>query len=236
MTRQRVPTPGGALLFDDSLAAGIDESWFTPGFWEREDAVIGAAGGRGTVLFVRRGEAQWVLRHYPRGGFVGRWLYDHFLDLGEANTRSFREWAFLRSLDALGLPVPRPVGARCVRHALVYTADLLTVRIPGAEPLSGRITDGALPGEAWSAVGAGIRRFHDADVYHPDLTANNILLDPAQRMHLLDFDRGRFRAGRGWRRANLDRLARSLHKIGTERTIAFTDADWQSLLQGYRSS
>ena len=36
----------------------------------------------------------------------------------------------------MGLPVPRPLAARCVRHGLQYTADLITCRIMDAETLA----------------------------------------------------------------------------------------------------
>ena len=65
-----------------------------------------AAGGRGTVAFVRDGERRWVLRHYRRGGLVARLLDDRYLWTGADRTRAFREWRLLRELRAAG-----PAGA-----------------------------------------------------------------------------------------------------------------------------
>ena len=46
----------------------------------------------------RAGARQWVLRHYYRGGPIGRLLDDQFLWLGEDRTRCFREWRLLARL------------------------------------------------------------------------------------------------------------------------------------------
>jgi len=129
--------------------------------------------------------------------------------------------------------VPRPAAAHYRRHGAFYTANLLTVRVPDIEPLSSRIareTDAAL----WRTVGRGLRRFHDAGVYHADLNAYNVQLDPQGGIVLLDFDRGAIRAPGPWQRANLARLGRSLHKLKRlDPALAFAPADWASLLEGY---
>ncbi|HEX7061636.1 MAG TPA: 3-deoxy-D-manno-octulosonic acid kinase, partial [Woeseiaceae bacterium] len=152
---------------------------------------------------------------------------------GEAHVRSFAEWRLLARLRELGLPVPRPCAARYRRHGACYSADLLTVRMPDIEPLSSRIaraTDPAL----WRTVGRGLRRFHDAGVYHADLNAYNVQLDAEGGIVLLDFDRGEIRTPGAWQHANLARLERSLYKLkGLDPALEFTRADWASLLAAY---
>ena len=138
MTATRINVAGGAILFDDALASSMDNDKFSPDHYRTEGRLIGLAGGRGTVSFVRGENAEWAIRHYQRGGFIGKWLHDHFLWAGEDRARSFAEWRLLRELRTRGLPVPVPVAARFRRHGLAYTADLITVRIAGASPLSER--------------------------------------------------------------------------------------------------
>ncbi|MGH8640566.1 MAG: lipopolysaccharide kinase InaA family protein, partial [Burkholderiales bacterium] len=88
----------------------------------------------------------------------------------------------------------------------------------------------------WRAVGRCIRRFHDRGVYHADLTANNILIDGAERISLIDLDRGGLRTPGPWRAANLSRLKRSLLKICRELPAdRFGPADWTALQEAYGS-
>jgi 3-deoxy-D-manno-octulosonic acid kinase len=91
-----------------------------------------------------------------------------------------------------------------------------------------------VPATAWRAVGRGIRQVHDRGVYHADLTANNILIDPAERVFLIDFDRGGVRAPGGWRAANLSRLQRSLAKIcGELPPDRYSPREWAALREAY---
>jgi 3-deoxy-D-manno-octulosonic acid kinase len=82
-----------------------------------------------------------------------------------------------------------------------------------------------------------VRRFHDAGVWHADLTAHNLQINAAGEIFLLDFDRGRRRdAGAGWRQGNLARLRRSLDKISSAGQVHFDDAGWRALQAGYAGS
>ena len=203
-----------------------------PGRWQGR--IAGQAGqGRGRVLFVDAGNHHWALRHYHRGGLVGRLVADRYFWLGEARTRSFREWRMLARLHAAGLPVPRPVAAGWVRHGPSYVADLATVRIPAAAPLSARLAAGE-PVD-WDGIGAVLADFHAAGAWHADLNAHNVLVDDKGATWLLDFDRGRIRAPGPWQEHSLERLARSLRKIAAEPGApAFSTASWSVLERGYR--
>jgi len=217
------------------LASHIQEAWFDPTAWPHASIVPGYSGGRGMTLFIETDQGEWALRHYYRGGLVGRALNDTFLWLGETRTRPFSEWLLLEHLVTLGLPVPRPVAGRFVRRGPVYTADLITVRIPDVVPLSSRWVDGPLEPGIWRSVGELVGRFHCRAVYHADLSAHNIQIGPRTDLYLLDFDRGRIMAGPGgWTQRNLDRLRRSLRKISRSDSLAFSDQEWNWLLAGYR--
>lgn len=228
-------TGTGAILYDRSLLNHVTDEAFDAAGWPRVRAIEGRlrSGGRGHTFIVGDGERELVLKHYVRGGLPGRFVHDRYLWRGEARVRSFGEWRLLVRLRDLGLPVPRPCAARYRRDGAWYTADLLTVRMPGIEPLSSRIARAA-DGELWRSVGRGLRRFHDAGVFHADLNAYNVQLDREGGIVLLDFDRGEIRAPGTWQRANLARLARSLHKLKRlDPALAFTPADWASLLEAY---
>jgi 3-deoxy-D-manno-octulosonic acid kinase len=234
---------GSVILYDASLLDHATPALFDRAVWAGAPTAPGYSGGRGATLFIEwrspgavagQPGQQWVLRHYHRGGTVGRVLDDRFLWLGEERTRCVREWQLLAWMWARGLPSPRPVAAHVRRRGLTYTADLVTVLIPGVEPLSTRLARAPLPADSWARVGACVRRFHEAGVWHADLTAHNLQISADDRIFLLDFDRGQRRAvGAGWRQANLARLQRSLRKISRDGLVQFGVAEWQALTAGY---
>jgi 3-deoxy-D-manno-octulosonic acid kinase len=222
-----------AILYDPALLSDPTPALFEPASWAGR--VAGRAPrGRGWVMFVRAGQQQWALRHYRRGGVAGRVLVDRFLWLGESLSRSFREWRMLARLHAAGLPVPQPVAAGWRRRGLSYVADLATIRIPAATPLSERLAAGTVVD--WPAIGRVLRDFHSAGACHADLNAHNILIDAAGQAWVLDFDRGRFRPPGAWQAGNLARLRRSLDSVAREPgTPAFSEAGWEALLAGYQA-
>lgn len=232
---KHVATAGGAMLYDASRASNFEADWFDPAYWQARNAVTGEAMGRGRAVFVRHGGGELALRHYQRGGLVARVCRDRYWFDGESRTRPFLEWQLTYHLHRAGLPVPAPIAARYVRGGRWYRGDLLTERVPGALSLSQRLAEGSLPIATWIAIGRCIRRFHLAGVCHADLNAHNVLLDAAGKVYLIDFDRGSLRKPGLWRDANLVRLYRSLDKItDTLPPARVTEADWHSLLAGYR--
>jgi 3-deoxy-D-manno-octulosonic acid kinase len=228
---------GGAMLYDTSRAGNLRAEWFDPGYWRAQDAVVGEARGRGTTWFVKDGDQPYVLRHYRRGGLIAKVSDDRYLWRGETLTRPFAEWHLLYHLARAGLPVAVPIAARYRRSGISYSGDLITARIENTATLAATLELGNVPLVTWVDVGRCIRRFHDAGVCHADLNAHNILVGPGDTVHLIDFDRGTLRARGLWCDANLVRLRRSLDKVSDALPAGrFTDADWHSLLAGYRES
>jgi 3-deoxy-D-manno-octulosonic acid kinase len=237
MRLARIPTATGAILYAPSRIDQPVVADFEPGELARAGRIDGTARGRGTVWFVtaRDGAGAWVLRHYHRGGFVGRLVAERYLWRGEDATRPFRELRLLATLEERQLPAVRPVAARYVRTALGYRADLLTVAIPGARSLASLLSpDLAL--EVWRGIGATLRAFHAAGVCHADLTAHNVLIDAAGRAHLVDFDRGSLRTAGAWQARNLARLRRSLAKLTATEPQRCTPRQWAALLEGYAAA
>ena len=135
----------------------------------------------------------------------------------------------------MDLPVPRPVAARVSRHGLYYCADIVTACLANTSALAERLGQGRLHAGVWQDIGACIRQFHDAGIFHADLNARNILLDQDDKVFLVDFDRGRQRhPDLAWQYANLNRLLRSLHKIQDREDVHYVaEADWSALMRGY---
>jgi 3-deoxy-D-manno-octulosonic acid kinase len=232
---REIPFRGGAMLYDASRAGNAAASWFDDKWWSRRGEVRASAEGRGGVLFIEADARRLVLRHYRRGGWIARWWTDRYLWQAASLTRSFVEWHLLYMMHRAGLPVPKPIAA-CYRRTgrYSYSADLLTEQIPEVSSLATRLASGALPLSSWIAIGRCLRRFHRDGVCHADLNAHNVLLNDAQQVWLVDFDRGSLRRPGLWCDGNLVRLRRSIEKITDalppER---FSEADWASLLSGY---
>jgi 3-deoxy-D-manno-octulosonic acid kinase len=116
----------------------------------------------------------------------------------------------------------------------VYTADIITCRMPDIRSLSIYLTEKPANEEFWASLGACIRRFHDAGVNHADLNAYNVQVAADDSITLLDFDRGRIMPAGAWQQKNLARLHRSLHKVShLDPNVHYSEANWQQLLEGY---
>ncbi len=229
-----LPTADGVILYDPRIFNHFEPAWLEPGAWDVHGDVPDAPG-RGAVRFVTGESGVFALRHYRRGGLVGRILDDEFLWLGEAATRPLREFRLLARLAASGLPVPVPAAAGYRRTGAVYRGDILTRRLPGVRSLAGVLGERDLETGEWRRIGATIRCFHDAGVCHADLNAHNIQLGEDGAVWLLDFDRGRLRRPGTWQRRNLARLLRSLEKLhGSVPGFRYRACCWQDLAAGYR--
>ena len=72
------------ILYDGSLEEIDPESWpdlFEPAFLEKNNLVNSTAAGRGQVYFFSHGPLKLVLRHYRRGGLLGK---EHATVIAEA--------------------------------------------------------------------------------------------------------------------------------------------------------
>lgn len=241
---------GQHILYDASLATQVEQGldacrllqWFDETYWRARGKLKGEARGRGSAFFFEHQDCEYVLRHYRRGGMVAGLVEDRYIWTGLGNSRPWREWHLLAAAHERGLPAPKPFAARLIKSGMFYTADLITHRIAAGVSLAQQLTAGRQEQAVWRKIGRVIRRFHDAGIEHADLNAHNILL-AGDDAFLVDFDRGRMHAGvfskriRNWRRRNLQRLLRSLNKLGGQKeTFHFTSGDWHYLLEGYRAA
>jgi 3-deoxy-D-manno-octulosonic acid kinase len=225
----------GAILFDAEVSPQVGHDWFAPDYWRERGALRTQAGGRGGVAIVATPVGECVLRHYRRGGLVAALMGDRYLWTGADRTRPFAEFRLLAEIARLELPGPAVVAARYCRHGPYYAADLITRRIADAQTLAECLAARRLDGELAEEVGALVARFHRDGVWHADLNAHNVLVTPGA-LYLIDFDRGRMRIpATAWQRANLQRLRRSLLKLGAaaDGEAAFEKNLWQPLLYRY---
>ena len=226
---------GSIAWFDPAFFPQFELSYFEPAFWQQQGLVTGHSSGRNTVWFVQQQGKQAVLRHYYRGGLVGKLNKDIFWPQPEVLSRAMAEFRLLWQMWHWGLPVPRPCAAHYQRRNFGYSADILIERIEGATDLAQLLLQQALKSEQWQQVGAMIARFHRHGVFHSDLNCHNLLLDAQGRAWIVDFDKCGVRPGDDWKPLNLERLLHSLRKEATRVSpYHWTDADWPHLVAGYR--
>ncbi|AWX14312.1 3-deoxy-D-manno-octulosonic acid kinase [Mergibacter septicus] len=225
-------------LFQPPLQAVKDE-WFQPVAWYLKNRVVATAKGRGVTWFLESQDLfgiNAVLRHYYRGGMVGKFVKDRYYFQHLELTRSFAEFRLLQYLYQQGLPVPYPIAARVIKQGCFYQADILLQRIENAQDLTKVLQQAPLRKDVWYQIGQLIHQLHHHQVCHTDLNAHNILLqqqDKTIKLWLIDFDKCRIRQGEKWKAENLARLHRSFHKEAKRMQIHFGNADWQQLLKGY---
>ena len=213
----------------------VTPEWFDVNFWQQQHAITGQAKGRGAAIFIQHQQHHWVLRHYRRGGLVGKFIRDAFWFTGQNRTRVARELNLLAQMREWHLPCPNPVAGRVIQSGLLYRNDILIERIADATDVHDILCKRALTEDQWQSIGRTIRRFHDKQVYHHDLNIHNILLDASDEVWLIDFDKCDIRIGERWKQDNLARLHRSLQKeLGKNSGYHFSQSDWLALISGYQ--
>ena len=116
--------------------------------------IIGCAQGRGTTWFIRLGDQTEVaLRHYYRGGLIGRILSDQFVFRSWESSRGIQELKVLETLQHAGVNVPAPFAARAVRKGLYYSCDIITTLIKDAKDLASVLVNNLIEHETYSKIG-----------------------------------------------------------------------------------
>lgn len=225
------------LLIADTFENSITVNTFDPNYLEHNHLVIDRKRGRATTYFFKLMSQTAVLRHYWRGGLIGKLLSDQYFYLGLKHTRTVKEFTLLTQLANLNLPVPEAIAAKVVRSGLIYRGDIITKALPLANSVLDILKKRKLSEKEIHQVGETIAQFHIAGVNHADLNINNILFSEDQ-VFLIDFDRGT----KGCfdskvNKNNMQRLARSFEKERKRNTLFhWLDADWQLLEKSYKQA
>ena len=104
------------IVYDADCVKQPGPELFDAAWWERREAVVGEAAGRGTALFLETPFGPAVLRQYLRGGQAARVSRDRYLFTGFERARPIAEFRMLARLAGMGLPVPDPLAAMCRRN------------------------------------------------------------------------------------------------------------------------
>lgn len=232
---QLLKDQGLIILYDSLQVPQISADWFDLNYWESKQAILGGAPGRGTSLFIDTPAGEAVWRHYHRGGLPGRFIKDSYFWQGLEKTRAWQEFKLTTKLLEMGLPVPTPLATSVKRKGLFYTANLITLRIPNAQPLVDLLltSDKEKISQLLHKVGQKIQAFHAAGLNHVDLNPRNILVNPTlNQVWLIDFDRCELtKPNTKLAASNIQRLTRALTKLDSNQTKAWL----KSFMAGYSS-
>ena len=221
------------ILFDATHFSTPLPEIFSGQYWQSQNAITGQALGRGTTYFFKHNQQEYVLRHYRRGGLIGKVLNDQYLYMGIEQSRAWREFKLLQHMQSLGLNSPIPIAAKVKKTGLYYQADIITVKIPDAQDLSQYLLSKPLTTNLWEKVGETIASFHNAHIYHHDLNIHNIMIDTNHKVWLIDFDKCEIRKGQSWKTSNISRLKRSFEKEQNLGNIHWKKTDWNALISAY---
>lgn len=226
------------VLTTETLKQAPQREWFQSDYWQQKNAILGEKKGRAATYFINFFEQTVVLRHYWRGGLIGKLLSDQYLYFGLAQTRVFKEFSLLCQLDQLGLPVAQPVAAKIALSGLIYRGDIITKAIDGAQSLLDVLKQEPIDDARINAIAACIALFHRHGVYHADLNINNILFDSRGKVYLIDFDRGEVLPPKHAKlSANIDRLKRSFEKEAQRQAHFYWQPNqWQTFLHSYKKA
>ena len=224
-------------VYDENEVDNFSPKFLDGEYWQAQNAVIGTAQGRGVTWFIRYENKDWVLRHYYRGGVIGKFNKDHYIYTGIDKTRAAREFELLNHMRILALPVPKPIAYRVIKKGMFYQADLLTERVCNAQDLISLLTKQPVSLVLWEKIACTIKKFHQHNIYHHDLNIHNILIDEKENVWIIDFDRGELRLNTDdWKKENMDRLLRSFHKEKNKlASLHWQSSDWDTLIAAYSS-
>lgn len=172
-----------------SLFSGNLENAFSLDFIEKQDSNIQIKGGRGSTFLFSIKNKDLVLRHYYRGGFIGKILKDLFFCVSKNSQRAKDEYSLLLSLKKLNLPSPIPLIARVKRSfCFFYKSDIVIEQLNNFEDLASLLYKRELFDSEYFAIGSTIKKFFSASVVHTDLNLRNILMHD-EKVCLIDFDK-----------------------------------------------
>lgn len=224
------------ILFDIEHLSAPVPVMFTGQFWQTQDALTGQAEGRGTTYFFQHKENEYVLRHYRRGGLIGKILSDQYFYTGIEQSRAWQEFKLLQHMQTLKLSCPTPIAAMLKKNGLHYQADIISTKIPHAQDLHHILLETGLSSDIWQKIGQTIAEFHHHQIYHHDLNIHNIMLDAEHGVWLIDFDKCGIKQGQSWKNSNMARLKRSFEKEKRLHNIHWQLADWQMLMSAYNGA
>jgi len=156
-----------------------------------------------------------VVRNYTRGGFIRHFNKRTYLKLSAYRCQS--EFELLQHLEQINVSVPRPVAFayQCILGTFFYHAWLITKEISNActlAHLSVTKPERILP--VIDQLSRQISILIENHIHHVDLHPGNVLVDQANQIFIIDFDKARTKQKnhRQLRKKYMDRWQRAVMK------------------------
>jgi len=148
----------------------------------------GTLAGRAAVATIDlEGVGSVVVKHYTRGGLIRTFNYNTYLKT--SNYRCKEEFDILSKLYQAGMSIPEPI-AYVIAGKLLYKAWLVTREVEKAKTLveiSVTAPD-QLP-EIMFQLQSQVELLVQHKIHHVDLHPGNVLIDPDNKLYLIDFDK-----------------------------------------------
>lgn len=226
-------------FISEGVTAKELDDYFDIDDYKKSARVIDVHHGRGATYLVQdKYKRRIVIRHYYRGGFIGRILEDKFLKFFKSSRRSFNEFELLITMKKMGLSVPKPIVARMEKNFLFVRNDIIMLEIPGTKNLEEILSERRLSDAEILKVGDALGRLFKAGIYHSDLNITNILFDGANNVWIVDFDKCIQKTiNKKQYNSMVERLNRSFEKIKSKRNnFNWTKDNWNKLDSAIKSS
>lgn len=134
-----------------------------------------------------------AVKTYCRGGLISRLNRQHYVMWGK--TRPQREMEFLFHGQNAGVKTPEPL-AYITRGKIFYRAWLVTKAIyPHTTFAAFCLSNPQKAITLMPKISQNISKLVDAGIFHVDLHPGNILITPAEEIHVVDFDKALFYTG-----------------------------------------
>lgn len=225
------------ILQRENTIEKLERRHFDASYWQDKPGYRVVEGGRGGSIKIDLNGQAAILRQYRRGGLIHKISTDCYIWLGKKRSRPWREWRLLTDASEAGLPVAKPLGACVWKRGLTYRAAIITAYLENTETLANFLVHSSLDQALWYQLGLVIKQMQTLGFRHPDLNANNLLIDQNSKIYVIDFDKGRrMKQLDNWQWSALYRLQRSLVKIDKQKSLHYREDDWQALMDGYQTS
>ena len=146
-------------------------------------------GRTGTHLIELQYLGPAVIKHYLRGGILSN--LNKRTHLAIKNSRAQMEFELLSHIQNIGVNVPEPI-AFASRGSLFYQTWLITRNIPDVQNLSTMTTSEPEKAEkAIANLATQVNTLISHHILHVDLHPGNVLVDPEERVYIIDFDKAK---------------------------------------------